>query len=165
MNEQHTRALTLRNIAEFERTSGLQMPQISAVAFTPEITYVATSNGKSSSFREGVTRENLAQLAGSISLQQHPGGTAAFTELKQWYEVLSDLASYPSYFEDLYPRLKPNVVQRFSDCVIFSFINDERIVQYQYKFDPDHQFPLALPDEVRHSFSGNYAAGPFLVRV
>lgn len=164
MNDEHVRALTLRNIAEFEKTSWLQVPQISAVAFMSDVTYVTTRNGLSAAFSGEVTHENLAQLMGSIGLQGATG-TNASIELEQWYETLLDLSSYPSYFEDFCPGLEPNIILRLSDCVIFSFVKDGKIVQYQYKFDPENQFPLALPDEVRSSFFGNYAAGPFLTRM
>lgn len=160
----HWRSSALHALAEFEKSSKVQEPLISVIAFADDLTRLTTCQGGSFVFRNPISPDALARLAGTTAPTRCPvpRNPDAAVQWEQWYETLADLAGYPSYFEDSLPELVPNVIQRFSDCVIFSFRTPDQIRQYRYSFDDRNEFPLALPDEIRCSWLGDRLSGPFL---
>lgn len=170
-SDQHGPSVALRLIGVFEQRCGSGRAQVSTVRFDGDRTELQLSSGEQLSFPHlSPLQEFLADCAeeapDAVAPSERPPGPEERAQWEWWYEVLLDLAAYPSYFEDLHPRLEVLAVHRHPHAAVITVGDGTSTETYRVARDPDDQFPLGLPDDIRYSFN-NVAAKepPFAKRV
>lgn len=168
---QHCPSVALKLIGVFERRCGSGRAQVSTATFDGDRTVLRLSSGQELSFPHlRRLQDFLAACAeephDAVAPPERQPGPEERAQWEWWYEVLLDLAAYPSYFEDLHPRLEVLAVHRHPHAAVIT-VGDGRITEtYRVARDPEDQFPLGIPDDIRYSF--NNVTGkepPFAKRV
>ncbi|MEX5299332.1 hypothetical protein RCG67_11195 [Kocuria sp. CPCC 205292] len=163
--EEHSPATALRLIGVFEQRCGAGRAQVSTVRFDGDRTELQLSSGQELSFPhlrplQDFLAARAREAREAVSTTGRPSGAEERAQWEWWYEVLLDLAAYPSYFEDLHPRLEVLAVHRSPHAAVIT-VGDGRITEtYRVSRAPEDQFPLGIPDDIRYSFDNAAAKEP-----
>ena len=158
--EAGSRAAALKLLGGFEKRCGQGAPLISEVTFTENRINLQLSSGQALSFT------GLPSLERYLATCSAAAGGAAdptpdpqdYLMWEQWWELLLDLASYPSYFQDLHPGLGVLTVRRRHRRALITVGDGTTRETYSVALDEDVQYPAGIPDDIRYNFNND--AGP-----
>ena len=153
----HPRAAALKLIGGLEKLCGLGAPMVSAVTFEDDRIDLLLSSGR------GLTFAGPEQLQSYVATCTAGPATAPETtpepgqrELwEQWWEMLLDLSTYPSYFLDLHPRLEVIAVQRRQRQSLITVGNGKIRETYSVALVEGESYPVGIPDDIRYSFNND----------
>lgn len=145
--EAGSRAAALTLIGGFEQRCGQGRPLVSEVTFAENRIDLHLGSGRGLSFTDLTQLEHyLATCTPAAGAKAHPTPDPQDHRMwEQWCELLLDLASYPTYFQDLHPGLDVLTVRRRHDQTLITVGDGTTRETYSVALDGDVQVPRGDP--------------------
>lgn len=163
-----SRAAALKLIAGFEKRCGQGRPLVSEVTFAVNRIGLRLSSGRDLSATDLQSLKHYLVTCTAVS-----GAAADPTPdpqdhrmWEQWWELLLDLAGYPTYFQDLHPGLEVITVRRRHHQALITVGDGTTQETYSVALDKDVQYPAGIPDDIRYSFNNDTGpSAPFAKKI
>lgn len=161
------RAAALKLVGGLEKHAGQGAPLVSDVIFADDHIDLRLSSGQEISFADLHQLESYVAVctAAPVTAPEPAPDPEQHRIWEQWWEMLLDLSGYPSYFQDLHPRLEVITVRRRHRQALITVGNGTSSETYSVDLDEEIRYPAGIPDDIRYSFNNDMGPpAPFAKR-